>query len=69
MPSGHPEGYHEALANIYDQFMLAIAAKRAGEDVQESDYDYPGIEMGIAGVRFIEKCVESSKNGAVWVTL
>ena len=25
-----------------------------GEDVQESDYDYPGIEMGIAGVRFIE---------------
>ncbi len=69
LPSGHPEGYHEALANIYDQFMLAIAARRAGEDVCESAYDYPGIEMGIDGVRFIEKCVESSQNGAVWVEL
>lgn len=69
LPSGHPEGYHEALANIYDQFMLAIAAKRAGEDVCASEYDYPGIEMGIDGVRFIEKCVESSQKGAVWVEL
>ncbi len=69
LPSGHPEGYHEALANIYDQFMLAIAAKRAGEDVCEADYDYPGIEMGIDGVRFIEKCVESSQNDSSWVNL
>ena len=48
---------------------MAIAARRAGEEVCEADYDYPGIEMGIDGVRFIEKCVESSQNGAVWVEL
>ena len=69
LPSGHPEGYHEALCNLYDQFLLALAAKRRGETVDERDYDYPGIEMGIDGVRFIEACVESSRQGAVWVEL
>jgi len=69
LPSGHPEGYHEALCNLYDQFLQAIAAKRRGETVEAADYDYPGIEMGIDGVRFIEACVESSKQGAVWVEL
>jgi predicted dehydrogenase len=69
LPSGHPEGYHEALANIYDQFMLAIAARRAGETVDESEYDYPDIDTGIDGVKFIEACVESSKNDSCWITV
>ena len=69
LPSGHPEGYHEALANLYDQFLLAVSAQKTGESVQEGQYDYPGVEMGISGVRFIEKCVESSRKGAVWVNL
>lgn len=69
LPSGHPEGYHEALANLYDQFLLAVADKRAGKAVDETEYDYPGIDMGVDGVRFIEKCVESSQKGASWVEL
>lgn len=69
LPSGHPEGYHDAMANIYDQFMMAIAARKAGEEVDETAYDYPNIEAGVAGVHFIEKCVESAGNGAVWVEL
>lgn len=69
LPSGHPEGYHEALANLYDQFLLAVADKRAGKAVDETEYDYPGIDMGVDGVRFIEKCVESSQKGTIWVEL
>jgi len=31
--------------------------------------DFPGVEMGVDGVIFINKCAESSEKGAVWVDL
>jgi predicted dehydrogenase len=67
IPSGHPEGYFEALANIYKTYMGALAKLKAGQTPGEADMDFPGVEMGIDGVRFINKCVESSGKGAVWV--
>ncbi|MBN1225133.1 MAG: Gfo/Idh/MocA family oxidoreductase [Candidatus Aminicenantes bacterium] len=67
IPSGHPEGYFEAFANIYSVFITALAKKIAGEPLDEEDRDFPGIEEGIQGVKFIEKCVESSKKGAIWI--
>lgn len=67
VPSGHPEGYHDAFANLYRAFMTAVAAKINGEHVNEADFDYPQIDEGIDGVRFIEKCVESTAKGSVWV--
>ncbi len=67
IPAGHPEGYHEAYANIYSSFCAAVQKKLAGENVKESEFDYPTIEMGIDGVKFVEKCLESSNKGAVWV--
>ena len=69
VPSGHPEGYHEAFANMYRAFAAALEAKAQGEPIVEADYDYPQIEEGIDGVRFIEKCVESSSRGAIWVNM
>jgi predicted dehydrogenase len=67
IPSGHPEGYFEALANIYKVYTGALLKQKAGEALTEEDLDFPGPEMGIDGVRFIGKCVESSAKGAVWV--
>jgi predicted dehydrogenase len=67
IPSGHPEGYFEAMANIYKTYITALAKKKAGTPLHESDLDFPGIDMGIDGVRFIGKCVESSQKGAVWL--
>jgi predicted dehydrogenase len=67
IPSGHPEGYFEAYANIYKAYSQAIQKKLDGEAVDEADFDYPGIDMGIDGVRFIAKCVESNEKGSVWV--
>ena len=69
IPAGHPEGYHEAYANIYSSFCAAVAKKLAGGKIDELDFDYPTAEMGIAGVKFVEKCLESSNKGAVWVDL
>ena len=66
-PTGHPEGYHEAFANLYAAFTRAIWRQRDGETVDEQQAGYPTIDMGIDGVRFIEKCVESSAKGAIWV--
>ena len=67
IPGGHPEGYFEAFANIYKAFIAALRRKKAGQKLTQADIDFQTAENGLAGVRFIEKCVESSKQGAVWV--
>ena len=67
IPSGHPEGYFEAFANIYKTFTAALAKKMAGSPLAEGDLDFPSVEDGISGVRFIGRCVESSNRGAAWV--
>jgi predicted dehydrogenase len=69
IPSGHPEGYFEAFANIYVSFITSLAKTKSGEETTIKDRDFPGIEAGLEGVRFIEKCVESSERGAVWVDM
>lgn len=67
IPSGHPEGYFECFANIYSTFLTTLNKKRAGEPLSKDDLDYPTVQEGIRGVKFIEKCVESSQRGAAWV--
>jgi predicted dehydrogenase len=67
VPAGHPEGYFEAFANIYSTFCDALGKKLAGESLTSEEMDFPGVDEGVQGVKFIEKCVESSKNGATWV--
>ena len=67
IPGGHPEGYFEAFANIYATFANALMKKKAGEPLAEDDLDFPTLQMGIDGVKFIGKCVESSQKGAVWL--
>jgi predicted dehydrogenase len=67
VPTGHPEGLTEAFANIYKDFAAAVRDKKAGKQVVESDYGYPTLDMGLSGVEFFNKCVDSSEAGAVWV--
>jgi predicted dehydrogenase len=66
IPSGHPEGYFEAFANIYSTYLTALAKKKAGATLSPEDLDFPNALDGLRGVRFIETCVESSKKGAAW---
>ena len=67
VPSGHPEGYFEAFANIYKTFITALIKKKLGQSLTEEDLDFPTAEEGAIGVRFIGKCVESSQKGAIWL--
>ncbi|MFA9454185.1 MAG: gfo/Idh/MocA family oxidoreductase, partial [Candidatus Aminicenantaceae bacterium] len=57
----------EAFANLYSTFIPALAKKIAGLELTEDERDFPDAGEGIRGVRYIEKCVESSEKGAVWV--
>jgi predicted dehydrogenase len=69
IPAGHPEGYLEAFANIYRNFAQCIRARAAGATPDPIYTDYPKIEDGIRGMRFIEKVIESGKSKDKWVKL
>ncbi len=65
--AGHAEGLFDSWANLYHRFGVAIHAKIVGDDSLAENLWYPGIDDGINGVKFLEKCVESADNGSVWV--
>jgi len=65
-PSGHPEGYLEAFAILYRDFIADVRRVRRG---QPALLDYPSARDGLRGMRFIEMAVESSRRGAQWVDL
>lgn len=67
-PGGHPEGYLEGFANLYLEAAQAIRAAQAGQRAEVLDW-LPGIEAGMAGMRFIDACVRSSAADAAWVRL
>jgi predicted dehydrogenase len=64
LPSGHPEGFHEALANLHKTIQLQIR-KKAGEDVP-TPCKHPDVVDGAAGMAFIEAAVQSSSNDGRW---
>ena len=64
-PSGHPEGYFEAFANIYRNFASAIVAHAAGE-LHDSLLDYPTIEEGVSGLAFIDAIIRNDSGGEKW---
>ena len=61
---GHPEGLFEAWCNLYGRFAIAMEAMDKGEKV---DFWYPNVDDGVQGVRWVENCVRSADQGAVWV--
>jgi predicted dehydrogenase len=65
LPSGHPEGFHEALANLHRTIEYQIRRGR-GESCPEP-YPLPGIADGVAGMAFVEAAVRSAKEGGAWV--
>ncbi len=67
-PGGHPEGYLEAFANIYRNFSLTLRAKMNGEQPKPEWLDFPGVEDGIRGMKFIDAVVEAGYNDEIkWI--
>jgi predicted dehydrogenase len=66
VPGGHPEGYLEAFANIYRNFVLTLRTKLQGGTPTEAMLDFPDVEDGIRGMAFIENAVASSQSDRKW---
>jgi len=70
IPCGHPEGLTMAFANIYKTYTSALLRKVNGESNNGKwDLDFPSVEDGLYGVKFVEACVKSSNNDSAWVTI
>lgn len=62
IPAGHPEGYLEAFATLYREAADVIKTQnRSAATV--------GINDGLDGVRFVDACQRSSRDGACWIDL
>ena len=69
VPTGHPEGYLEAFANIYTGFAEAVRAAADGSPVGDISLKVPGIKDGVRGMEFIAKAVDSCEKGSVWIKM
>jgi len=69
LPSGHPEGFIEAFANLYKNFALTLKAKMEGRKPDPENLDFPTVSDGARGMAFIETVVESSRSPEKWVKL
>jgi predicted dehydrogenase len=65
-PSGHPEGYLEAFANIYRNFALTLKSKLEGKEPTAEMLDFPGVAEGVRGMAFIENVVASGQSDQKW---
>lgn len=69
LPSGHPEAFFEAFANVYRSAYDDMIKRAAGEDFDRCDTVYPNVHDGVDGMNFITQCVASSSEGGAWRSL
>jgi len=67
IPAGHPEGYLEAFANIYRNFAFTLQSILQNKKPKDLYMDFPTIEDGVRGMKFISKVIEASKSKQKWL--
>lgn len=68
-PAGHPEGYLEAFANIYQNFAKAVRDFKPGKKVNPAKYDFPDVEDGVKGMAFVDSVIRSAKSNQKWTKI
>ncbi|HEY2685712.1 MAG TPA: Gfo/Idh/MocA family oxidoreductase [Steroidobacteraceae bacterium] len=63
LPPGHPEGLIEAMGNLYRGVARAIHGQISDRG------EFPDIEAGVRGMRFIEAVLKSAREGNVWASV
>jgi predicted dehydrogenase len=63
LPPGHPEGFIDAMGSIYRGVLRRVRGETspAGE--------FPGIDDGVRGMRFVEAVLQSARQGNQWVAV
>ena len=59
LPFGHPEAFFGAFANIYKNATDTMRASIEGREPTELELDFPDVDDGVRGMRFIEAVVAS----------
>ena len=66
-PAGHPEGYLEAFANLYRNFISTIRARANGQTASDEILDFPSVVEGVRGMAFIEHVIASGQSQQKWI--
>jgi len=69
LPSGHPEAFFEAFANVYRAAYDAMALRASKQKFEMKDTVYPNVHDGVEGMYFIQQCVASSDADGAWMPL
>lgn len=69
IPSGHPEGFIEAFANVYRNFADTLRCRMDGEKPKPEYLDFPTVQDGVRGMAFIQSAVASAKSETKWVSV
>jgi len=65
IPTGHPEGFIEAFAQLYRDFAADVRRRQRGEADAESLV--PGLADGVRSLAFIEAVLKSHRENGAWV--
>ncbi len=66
IPSGHPEGFHDAYARLHREFEKDIRAWKEGKKFSYEHDRYATVLDGRMGLAFIDASIKSSKAGGAW---
>ncbi len=69
IPSGHPEGLHDAFARLHRCFEADVRAYEEGKPWEADGAKYANVEDGRVGIAFVTAAVESSQKGGAWVEM
>jgi predicted dehydrogenase len=69
LPSGHPEAFLEAFANVYVAAYDDMVARAAGKKPDRAHSLYPNVADGVDGMNFIAQAVASSAENGAWKPL
>lgn len=69
VPSGHPEGFHDAFARLHRCFEEDVRAYQQGTYQGTDGSRYATVEDGRIGMAFLNAAVESSRNDHQWVRM
>ncbi len=66
IPSGHPEAFLEAFANVYTAAYEDIVKRAKGQKFDGANSLYPNVADGVDGMNFIRQSVASAADNGAW---
>jgi len=69
LPSGHPEAFFEAMANVYANFVDTVKAAITGDKPDPLARDFPNVDDGLRGMLFLQTLVESAGSARKWTAM